>query len=136
MIHRPFAVAEAPSALYQKLFDTAYECFERVRKVLVPGSTSEEIIEATSVIEDNGFTVYDSVVHGEGGRNPELGTRSSPHVREPWTFRENTVAVIQPNPITLDHRAGLQLGAAVVVKPGGAQILHNYPFKFPVCGVE
>jgi hypothetical protein len=33
-----------------------------------------------------------------------------------------------------DFKAGLQLGAAVVVKPSGGEPLHNYPFKFPVCG--
>jgi hypothetical protein len=44
------------------------------------------------------------------------------------------VHVIQPNPVTRDFRAGLQLGAAVVVKPSGGELLHNYPFKFPVCG--
>ncbi|MFC1968263.1 M24 family metallopeptidase [Chloroflexota bacterium] len=135
-IHRPFAVSAEPPAIYQKLFEVACECFETVRKFLQPGSTSEEIIEATSIIEKSGFTVYDSVVHGEGGRNPELGTRSSPHPFEPWTFKENTVVVIQPNPITPDHQAGLQLGAAVVVKAGGAEVLHHYPFKFPLCGLE
>jgi hypothetical protein len=44
------------------------------------------------------------------------------------------VHIIQPNPITRDFRAGLQLGAAVIVKPNGGEPLHNYPFKFPVCG--
>ena len=28
----------------------------------------------------------------------------------------------------------VQLGAAEVIKPNGAEPLHNYPFKFPVCG--
>lgn len=133
-IHRPFAVAAEPAPVYRRLFDVAWECFERVRQVLKPGSTSEEIVAATSIIEERGYTVYDSVVHGEGGRNPELGTRSSAHTKEPFTFRENMVIVIQPNPITKDHRAGLQLGSAVVVKPQGGLPLHHYPFKFPVCG--
>ena len=47
---------------------------------------------------------------------------------------ENMVHIIQPNPITRDFKAGLQLGAAVIVKPDGGEPLHNYPFKFPVCG--
>ena len=134
-VHRPFAVAAEPSPVYRKLFETALQCFEDVRRVLKPGVTSQEVIDATSVIEKNGFTTYDSVVHGEGGRNPELGTRSSPHPFEPWTFTENSVVVIQPNPITLDHTAGLQLGSAVVVRRDGAEVLHHYPFKFPLCGM-
>ena len=133
-IHRPFAIGKEPSPTYRKLFDAAYECYENIRKICKPGTTSEQIIAASSAIEANGFTSYDSVFHGEAGKSPELGTRSAAHPLEKWTLEENMVHVIQPNPITKDFKAGLQLGAAVVVKPGGGEPLHNYPFKFPVCG--
>ena len=133
-IHRPFAIGKEPSPTYRKLFDAAYECYESVRKICKPGTTSEQIVAATSAIEANGFTSYDSVFHGEAGKSPELGTKSAAHPLEKWTLEENMVHVIQPNPITKDFTAGLQLGAAVVVKPGGGEALHNYPFKFPVCG--
>jgi len=133
-IHRPFAIAKEPSQTYRRLFDAAYECYESVRQICKPGCTSEQIVAATSAIEANGFTSYDSVFHGEAGKSPELGTRSAAHPLEKWTLEENMVHVIQPNPITKDFTAGLQLGAAVVVKPGGGEALHNYPFKFPVCG--
>lgn len=134
-IHRPFAIGREPSALYRKLFDVALECYENVREVCRPGATSEQLIAATSVIEDNGFTSYDSVFHGEAGKAPELGSRSAAHPPEPWTLVENMVHVIQPNPVTRDFKAGLQLGAAVVVRPTGGEPLHNYPFKFAVCGL-
>ena len=133
-IHRPFAIGREPSAIYRKLFDVALECYENVRKICKPGITSEEIIAATAVIEENGFTTYDSVFHGEAGKGPELGTSSAAHPLEKWTLEENMVHVIQPNPITKDFRAGLQLGAAVLVTKNGGEPLHNYPFKFPVCG--
>jgi Xaa-Pro aminopeptidase len=133
-IHRPFAIGREPTPLYRKLFDAALECYENIRKICKPGTTSEDIISASSVIEENGFTTYDSVFHGEAGKSPELGTRSAAHPLEPWTLQENMVHVIQPNPITKDFKAGLQLGAAVIVKPVGGEPLHNYPFKFPVCG--
>ena len=132
-IHRPFAVAAEPTARYRELFEVAHECFRRVRDTLRPGATSKDVVAAAEVIAERGYTVFDSVVHGEGGRNPELGIASSVHTLEPWTFRENQVMVVQPNPITPDHRAGLQLGAAVRVADGGAEPLHRYPFKFPVC---
>lgn len=134
-IHRPFAVGREPSKVYQELFEAALECYESVRRICKPGVASEEIVAATSVIEERGFTSYDSVFHGERGKFPELGTKSAAHPVEPWTLVENMVHVIQPNPITPDHRAGLQLGAAVIVKPEGGEPLHNYPFKFPVCGL-
>jgi Xaa-Pro aminopeptidase len=133
-IHRPFAIGKEPPPLYRSLFDAAHQCYESVRKLCKPGTTSEQIVAATSVIEESGFTSYDSVFHGEAGKSPELGTRSAAHPLEPWKLEENMVHVIQPNPITKDFTAGLQLGAAVVVRPNGGEALHNYPFKFPVCG--
>jgi len=133
-IHRPFAIGKEPAPIYRKLFDTALECYENIRSICKPGITSEQIVAASNVIEEDGFTSYDSVFHGEAGKSPELGTKSAAHPLEPWTLEENMVHVIQPNPITKDFKAGLQLGAAVVVKPNGGEPLHNYPFKFPVCG--
>jgi Xaa-Pro dipeptidase len=133
-IHRPFAIGKEPAPIYRKLFDTALECYENIRSICKPGTTSEQIVAASSVIEEDGFTSYDSVFHGEAGKSPELGTKSAAHPLEPWTLEENMVHVIQPNPVTKDFKAGLQLGAAVVVKPNGGEPLHNYPFKFPVCG--
>lgn len=133
-IHRPFAIGKEPTPTYRKLFEAAYECYESVRKICQPGTTSEQLVAATSAIEASGFTSYDSVFHGEAGKSPELGTKSAAHPLEKWTLEENMVHVIQPNPVTKDFTAGLQLGAAVVVKPGGGEALHNYPFKFPVCG--
>ncbi|MFQ5694077.1 MAG: M24 family metallopeptidase [Nitrospinota bacterium] len=134
-IHRPFAVAAEPSPTYRKLFDVALECYEAVRAITKPGTTSEEIIEtASKMTEEKGYPILDSLFHGEGGRNPELGTRNSNHPFESYTLEENMVVVIQPNPMTPDGKAGLQLGAALVVKPGGGECLHRYPFHFPVCG--
>jgi Xaa-Pro aminopeptidase len=133
-IHRPFAIGKEPSPLYRKLFESALECYENIRSICKPGTTSEQIVAASNVIEEDGFTSYDSVFHGEAGKSPELGTKSAAHPLEAWTLQENMVHVIQPNPITKDFKAGLQLGAAVVVKPDGGEPLHNYPFKFPVCG--
>jgi Xaa-Pro dipeptidase len=133
-IHRPFAVAAEPTARYRKLYDVALECFDGVCRVLRAGATSEQVVDAASVVERRGLTVYDSVVHGEGGRNPELGTAGSAHTLEPWTFEEDQVMVVQPNPVTPDQRAGLQLGCAVRVGRDAAEPLHHYPFNFPVCG--
>jgi Xaa-Pro dipeptidase len=132
-IHRPFAVGAEPTPLYRRIYDVALECFEAIRQIARPGTTSEQIVAATRCVEEAGFSAYDSVFHGEMGKGPELGTTTSGHPLEPYTLRENQVVVIQPNPITRDHTAGLQLGAAVVVRPSGGEILHSYPFKFVVC---
>ena len=128
-IHRPFAIGKEPSPTYRKLFDAAYACYENIRKVCKPGTTSEEIVAASSIIEESGFTSYDSVFHGEAGKSPEIGTKSAAHSLEPWTLQENMVHVIQPNPITPDERMGMQLGALTVVRDDGAECLHGIPFE-------
>src|SRR5579872_2675889 len=87
-IHRAYAVGTEPTSLYRKLFDTAFECYEKVAKVLKPGATTKDVLDATSVIEENGFMVYDSLLHGEGGANPELGSRSSVHNQDDFIFKE------------------------------------------------
>jgi Xaa-Pro dipeptidase len=133
-IHRPFAIAAEPAPVYRALFDAAYECYENIRSICKPGTTSEQIVAASAVIEERGFDTFDSVFHGERGKFPEIGTASSQHPPEPWTLRENMVHVIQPNPITRDRTAGLQLGSAIIVRPDGGEALHKYPFAFPVCG--
>lgn len=133
-IHRSFSVGTEPTPLYQRLFQTALECYEAVRQVTVPGATSEEVTEATKMVTANGFRLFDSILHGEGGQNPEIGGAGSDHSHEAWRFEENQVMVIQPNPITADKRAGLQVGCAVRVAPGGADPLHSFPFEFRVCG--
>jgi Xaa-Pro dipeptidase len=133
-IHRPFAIAAEPATVYRDLFDAAYECYKNICSICKPGTTSEHIVAASAVIERRGFDTFDSVFHGERGKFPEIGTASSQHPPEPWTLRENMVHVIQPNPITRDRTAGLQLGSAIIVRPDGGEALHNYPFAFPVCG--
>ena len=133
-IHRPFAIGEKPTEVYSKLYDAAYECFYEISSTLKPGSTTKDVLEASSVIHDNGFEVYDSLVHGEGAKSPELWSKYSEHKNEEFTFKENMVVVIQPQPVTRDHTAGLQLGAAVIIRPGGALSLHRYPLKFVQTG--
>jgi Xaa-Pro dipeptidase len=133
-IHRPFAIAAEPAPVYRDLFDAAYECYRNIRSICKPGTTSEQIVAASAVIEERGFDTFDSVFHGERGKFPEIGTASSQHPPEPWTLRENMVHVIQPNPIMRDRTAGLQLGSAIIVRPDGGEALHDYPFAFPICG--
>lgn len=132
-LHRPFAVGTAPTPLYRSLFDAALECFDRVSRALKPGSTAEDVVDASSVIEESGFASFDSLVHGEGGKDPELGSESSGLPKEDFVFRKGMVVVVQPQPVTRDLRAGLQLGAACVISDDGAHSLHRFPFEFARC---
>src|SRR5947209_11288478 len=77
-----------------------------------------ELIDATSIIEANGFTTCDDVVHGYGGGyfQPIIGSKSRPAANQPEiTLRENMCMVVQPNVITRDKTAGVQTGEMVRV---------------------
>jgi Xaa-Pro dipeptidase len=85
------------------------------------------------VIEDAGFTIYDDIVHGFGGGYwpPVLGTSSRPAGPVPdMRLEANMTVVVQPNVITRDRKAGVQLGELVRITPTGWERLHTAPSGF------
>ena len=125
---RTFTVDADPTPLYRDLHATAEAAFDAVTGVVRHGTTMEEIIEAASVIEKNGFTACDDLMHGFGGGyfQPILGTRSRPAGPLPkMTLEENMAVVVQPNVITKDHKAGVQVGELIRVTRTGFERLHN-----------
>lgn len=136
-VHRPVFVGAEPTDEWLALFDAAKEAYERIARGLVPGSTEGDVIRNGSVIGERGYAIYDDLVHGYGTDiHPPLVDRSCVRYwqngEEPppgRTFAAGMAIVIQPNPITLDERIGLQLGALTVVRDGGAECLHGIPFE-------
>ena len=125
---RSFTVDAEPTALYRDLHATAEAAFDAVTGVVRHGTTMEEIVEAASVIEKNGFTVCDDLMHGFGGGyfQPILGTRSRPAGPLPkMTLEENMTVVVQPNVITKDQTAGVQVGELIRIKRDGFELLHR-----------
>lgn len=138
-IHRPIFVGAAPSAAWQRLFDTALEAYRRMADVIRPGVNEREVIRAASVIGERGYAIYDDLVHGYGvDIHPPIIDRSCASYW-PWDerrpapegrrFERQMAIVIQPNPVTPDERMGLQLGALTVVTDRGAESLHRIPFE-------
>jgi Xaa-Pro aminopeptidase len=129
---RGFTVESEPSQLYKDLHATAFEAFNAITKVIKPGVHSRELIEASSMIETNGFTTYDDLVHGYGGGyfQPILGSKSRPAGHPPsLVLEENMCMVVQPNVITKDEKAGVQLGHCVRVTKTGFEHLHHVPLE-------
>ena len=132
-ILRTFAVAADPPALYQRLHATAEEAFDRIIAMLRDGGTAAEVVEAASVIEAAGFTVFDDLLHGFGGGYlpPVLRSRSSLHGPVPdFTLRTGMTIVVQPNVITPDERAGVQVGELVLITQTGVERLHGFERGF------
>lgn len=126
---RTFTVDADPTPLYRELHDVAEAAFDAVVGRLRPGATAAELVTASSVIEDAGFTIRDDLVHGfvGGYLPPVLGTRSRQLASVPdFTFVSGMTVVVQPNVITLEERAGVQTGELLLVTDDGAQRLHSY----------
>jgi Xaa-Pro aminopeptidase len=99
--------------------------------------TVAEILEASALIEKAGFTVYDDVMHGFGGGywQPIIGSQSRPASASPDTVLEaNMTVVVQPNVITRDRTAGVQVGELVRVTQSGFECLHQAPRGFLTVG--
>jgi Xaa-Pro aminopeptidase len=130
---RSFTVGADPTPLYRELHATAEAAFDSVTKTIRHGTTMQEIVEAASVIEERGFTIYDDLMHGFGGGYfpPILGSRSRPAGPLPqMTLEENMTVVVQPNVVTRDHKAGVQVGELIRVTRTGFERLHSAPRGF------
>ena len=129
---RSFALGE-PSQLYRDLHAAADATFNAIAKVLRAGATPAQVIEASGVIEDAGFTIIDDLLHGYGGGYlpPVLGCKSRPAGPIPEEpFRAGQTVVIQPNVTRRDGIAGVQTGEMVVITQTGIERMHSFPRGF------
>jgi Xaa-Pro aminopeptidase len=131
---RTFALSE-PSKLYRDLHAAADAAFAAIASVLKADALPAQVIEASGVIEDAGFTIIDDLLHGYGGGYlpPILGSKSRPAGPLPQEpFRAGQIVVIQPNVVTKDHSAGVQTGEMVLITETGIEWLHSVPRGFNV----
>jgi Xaa-Pro aminopeptidase len=130
---RSFAVAAEPPKLYRDLHAAAGAAFDAIAAVLKEGATPAQVLEASRVIEDAGFTIIDDLLHGYGGGYlpPILGSKSRPAGPIPdEPFRAGQTVVIQPNVVTRDGKAGVQTGELVLITATGIESLHSFPRGF------
>lgn len=129
---RTFTVGAEATPLYKDLHATAEATFDAVARAVRHGATMQELVEASGVIEQNGFTVCDDLVHGFGGgyMQPILGPKSRAAGPLPdMTLEENMTIVVQPNVTTVNddwsQRAGVQVGELIRVTRTGFERLHK-----------
>jgi Xaa-Pro dipeptidase len=130
---RSFAVGREPTQLYRDLHATADAAFDAIFAAVCPGAKPADLVAASRVIEEAGFTTNDDIVHGYGGGYlpPVLGSISRPAGAIPdFAFAPGMMMVIQPNVITRDDRAGVQTGELVLVTETGARRMHEFPRGF------
>lgn len=137
-ILRTFTVDSDPTPLYQEMHDVAVAVYEDIRDALKPGTTIGEVMDRAQAIHDAGFSIWDDLVHGFGGAYlpPILRTRDTRGATHPedFAYQEGTVLVVQPNVITPDSKAGVQVGNVLHITANGAVELQHYPVKLIRCG--
>jgi len=97
---------------------------------LNPGVTAAELVAASAVIEEAGYATRDDLVHGfvGGYLPPVLGSRSRQLAPVPdFTLEAGMTLVVQPNVVTRDETAGVQMGELVLVTENGPERLHHVP---------
>jgi Xaa-Pro aminopeptidase len=107
-----------PTATYRELLDAAEATFDAVVARLRAGATAAELSEAAGEI-----TIRDDLVHGfvGGYLPPVLGARTPV---PDFTFEAGMTVVVQPNVVTRDERAGVQVGELLLVTDDGTERLH------------
>jgi Xaa-Pro aminopeptidase len=125
---RTYTVGADATPLVRDLHETAEAAYDAVTKVVRHGCTMQEILDATGVIERNGFTICDDLMHGFGGGyfQPIIGSKSRMAGKLPdLTLEENMTVVVQPNVVTRDLSAGVQVGEMIRVTKSGFERLHK-----------
>ncbi|HEX3972666.1 MAG TPA: M24 family metallopeptidase, partial [Stellaceae bacterium] len=127
---RTYSVGEELNPLFRDLHAAADAAFDSILKVMKPGTHAEEIVRAAQVIEDAGFTTYDDLTHGGGGGYgpPIVGSPSRQNEPIPdFRLVAGMLVVVQPNVVTKDARAGIQMGECVLITETGAESIHTVP---------
>jgi Xaa-Pro dipeptidase len=136
-ILRPYAIGEEPTPLYRRLYEMCEKAFYAITGILKPGCTAQQVVDAAQFIEDEGYSIYDDLFHGFGGGYlpPILRTPGTAHGPVPdFVLQENMTVVVQPNVITLDEKAGVQLGHLMRITATSCEPMHTFPLQFTVTG--
>ena len=126
-ILRTLSIRSELTDQYRQLLEVAWEAFGAIAQTIRPGASAVEVMHAGSMIEARGFTICDDLVHGYGGGYlpPVLRTQATSHAPiHDFVFEKNMTLVIQPNVVTADGHAGVQVGELIRVISGGIERLH------------
>lgn len=133
-IQRPFAVGSKPTPEYQRLYDLAAECYERVFAVLKAGATDADIRAAAAFVEAAGCRTRDVLVHGWGItiEPPRADLPGALIKRElaPFTAAPGMLLVIQPHVVSADGNRAVQVGNLVLCGEKSARSLQTTPMCF------
>ena len=127
---RSMSMRREPASWVNEFHEVADNALSAISSVLKSGCTMTEIQDAAGMIEENGFTTCDDLIHGFGGGYlpPILGSKSRPAGKIPDIILEAGMAlVVQPNITDGTGKRGVQTGALFIITDEGAQCLQQSP---------
>ena len=116
-----------PTDEYLTLHEVASRAHAQMRARVKAGVAAQELVDAAACVEESGLTTTDDLFHGLGmGYLDPVGVSPSrtPYTEPRGDLRDGMSIVIQPNVTTTDHRAGVQTGQMIIVRPSGFEDLH------------
>ena len=75
--HRPISVGAKPTLIYEKLYEVGVEAYRRILGAVKPGATHDDVRKAGSIIQEEGFTTFDSTDCSSKTRASMSAPRSS-----------------------------------------------------------
>lgn len=134
-ILRTFFVESEPTETYQRLLTVAVDAYRRLEAACRAGVTVGELLDIADLIEEAGYSIWDDLIHGYGGGgylSPVLRTNQTGGADRSRDFRlpSSAVMIVQPNVITRDGRAGVQVGNGIVLGDGPPEVLQAAPLTF------
>ncbi len=117
-----------PTDEYLTLHEVASRAHTQMRSRVKAGVAAQELVDAAACVEESGLATTDDLFHGLGmGYLDPVGVSPSrtPYTEPRGDLRDGMSIVIQPNVTTTDHRAGVQTGQMIIVRPSGFEDLHH-----------
>lgn len=127
---RSMSMRTEPANWVSEFHEVADNALKSIASVLRSGCTMKEILDAASIIEENGFTTCDDLIHGFGGGYlpPILGSKSRPAGKIPdLKLQAGMAIVVQPNITDSTGMRGVQTGALYIITEKGASCLQQSP---------
>lgn len=133
-ILRPFFLGE-PTPQYQAINDLMMRAYRELCGAIKAGTTAGELYDISLMIREAGYSTVDGIAHGFGvDIQPPSGVPNgfNPPPFPDDVLEEGMTYVVQPNPVTPDEKAGMQLGDMGVVTATGFEVVHRYPAEVTV----
>lgn len=132
-ILRPFFIGE-PTPQYERIYQVLKTLHDELLAAMKPGVSLRELQLITNQLKDHGLTTVDGIMHGFGVDILPPGMPPNFELPPPdQVIEENTTIVLQPNPVTPDEKAGMQLGQMGLITKEGFVSMHASPAEVFRC---